>query len=178
MNRQAGFTVTELMVVITIVAILMAMGLPSYKYVTTANRVSAEVNGLLGDMQYARSEAVREGSTITVCASNDGQNCNGGAGDTWQGGWIIFSDANSNQTVDANEPVLRVKNAFAGQDTFTSAVSSVTFNREGFAVALPNAGVLMTLHDSTSNQTYTRCLQVSFVGSLKTQTHSTLATCT
>ena len=177
MNRQAGFTLTELMVVITIVSILMAMGVPSYKYVTTANRASAEVNGLLGDMQYARSEAVREGQTVTVCISTDGATCTA-TNNKWQGGWIVFSDANGNQTVDANEPVLRVKNAFAGQDTFTSTVSSVTFNREGFAVALPNAGVLMTLHDSTNNSAYTRCLQITFVGSVKTQTQSTLAACT
>jgi type IV fimbrial biogenesis protein FimT len=179
MNRQAGFTVTELMIVITIVAILMAMGVPSYKYVTTANRVSAEANGLLGDMQYARSEAIREGSTITVCTSNDGQNCNGGAADTWQGGWIVFSDANNDQTVQAGtEPILRRQNAFASQDTLTSTVNAVTFNREGFAQALPNAGIQLTLHDSTSNVGYTRCLDVNFVGSVKVVAHTTDPTCT
>ncbi|MFK9866802.1 Tfp pilus assembly protein FimT/FimU, partial [Escherichia coli] len=64
MNRQAGFTLTEVMIVTTIVAILFGIGLPSYKYVTTSNRVASEVNALLGDMQFARSEAVREGQTV------------------------------------------------------------------------------------------------------------------
>lgn len=177
MNRQAGFTLTELMIVITIVAVLMAMGVPSYRYVTTANRASAEVNALLGDMQFARSEAVREGQTVTVCISTDGATCTAN-NNKWQGGWIVFSDANSNQTVDANEPVLRTKNAFASQDSFTSTVSAVTFNREGFGKALPNAGVLMTLHDPTNTSTYTRCLSISLVGTVKTVTPSTLAACT
>ena len=178
MNRQSGFTLTELMIVATIVAILLGIGLPSFKYVTTSNRMSSEVNSLLGDMQYARSEAVREGQTVTVCASTDGATCAGGVTPAWQSGWIVFSDANGNQTVDATDVVLRVKNRFGGQDTFSAAVGAVTFNREGFAVALPNAGLLMTLHDSTSNVGYTRCLQVGFVGSLKTQTHASLASCT
>jgi type IV fimbrial biogenesis protein FimT len=180
MNTQTGFTITELIVVMAIVAILTGIGVPSYRYVTTANRVSSEVNGLLGDMQYARSEAVREGQTVTVCAANtDGTDCLGDGNTSWKGGWIVFSDANGDKSVQsATEPVLRVKNAFAGQDTFTSAVNAVTFNREGFAVALPNAGVLLTLHDSTSTATYTRCLQITFVGTVKTVTHTTLPACT
>jgi type IV fimbrial biogenesis protein FimT len=179
MNTQSGFTLTELMVVTTIVAILMGIGVPSFRYVTTANRVSAEVNALLGDMQYARSEAVREGQTVTVCASTDGATCTGGVNNTWQGGWIVFSDANNDQTVQAGtEPVLRVKNTFSGQDTFTSTVNAVTFNREGFAVALPNAGILLTVHESTSNSVYTRCLQVTLVGTVKTVSHTTLPACT
>jgi type IV fimbrial biogenesis protein FimT len=179
MNTQTGFTLTELVVVMAIVGILLGIGVPSFKYVTTANRVSSEVNALLGDMQYARSEAVREGQTVTVCTSTDGANCTGGGGNTWQGGWIVFSDANGDKAVQsATEPVLRVKNTFSGQDTFTSTVNAVTFNREGFAVALPNAGVLVTLHDSSNTATYTRCLQITFVGTVKTVTHTTLPACT
>ena len=180
MNTQTGFTLTELIVVMMIVAILTGIGVPSYKYVTTANRVSSEVNALLGDMQYARSEAIREGQTITVCtASVNGTSCLGAANTTWQTGWIVFSDANGDQTVQsATEPVLRVKNAFSGGDKFTSTVNAVTFNREGFAVALPNAGVLVTLHDSSNTATYTRCLQITMVGTVKVVTPTTLPACT
>jgi len=179
MNTQTGFSLTELMVVMTIVGILMGMGVPSYRYVTTANRVSGETNGLLADMQYARSEAIREGQTVTVCASTDGATCVGGAGTTWQGGWIVFSDVNGDQTVQAaTEPVLRVINKFSGQDTFTSPVNVVSFNREGFAIGLPNAGLLMTLHEPSANVGYTRCLQINMVGTVKVVNHTDLAACT
>lgn len=180
MNKQTGFTLTELIVVIAIVAILMGIGVPSYKYVTTTNRVSSEVNALLGDMQYARSEAIREGQTVTVCAANaNGTDCAGPGNTTWQGGWIVFSDANGDQFVQAaTEPVLRVKNTFASQDKFTSTVNAVTFNREGFAVALPNAGVLVTLHDSSNTANFTRCLQITLVGTVKAVTPTTLPACT
>ncbi|MGH8276043.1 MAG: pilus assembly FimT family protein, partial [Steroidobacteraceae bacterium] len=84
MNRQTGFTLTELMVVLGIIAILLAIGIPSFRYVTNANRASAEINGLLGDLMYARSEAIREGTPVVVCTSADRQSC---AIATWQGGW-------------------------------------------------------------------------------------------
>ena len=179
MNTQSGFTLTELLVVMTIVGIIVGLGVPSFKYVTTANRVAAEANALLADMQYARSEAVREGQTVTVCASTDGSSCVGGTGTSWQGGWIVFSDANGDGQVNAGtEPVLRVKNKFSGTDTLSSTVNVVKFNREGFASGLPNAGLLMSLHESTSNVGYTRCLQVNLVGTLKVVNHATLAACT
>ena len=180
MNKQTGFTLTELIAVVTIVAVLMSIGVPSMKYVTTSNRVSSEVNALLGDMQYARSEAIREGQTVTVCAASaNGASCLGTTNTTWQGGWIVFSDANGDQVVQsATEPVLRVKNTFSGQDTFNSTVNAVTFNREGFAVGLPNAGVLVTLHDSSHSASFTRCLQITLVGTVKAVTPTTLPACT
>ena len=44
---QRGFTMLELVVVMSIVAILMAIAIPSYRYVTNGNRIAAEINGLL-----------------------------------------------------------------------------------------------------------------------------------
>ena len=50
MRRHGGFSITELMVVVAIVAILLGIGAPSYRYITNSYRMSAEVNGLLGDL--------------------------------------------------------------------------------------------------------------------------------
>src|SRR5271156_5209026 len=127
----SGFTMTELIVTMSIVAILLAIGIPSFKYVTVSNRISTEVNGLLGDMQFARSEAVKEGLPVTVCSSTDGQNCSNGD-TTWQSGWIVFLDSNGNQTVDPGETVMRVQNKFSSTDTFVpdnGAFAAITFNR-------------------------------------------------
>ena len=107
-NRQKGFTLTELIVVSAIVAILLGIAIPSYKYISTSYRMSAEVNGLLGDLQFARSEALKEGNGVTACVSNDGATCTGGGG-SWSAGWIVFSDPNSNATVDGGERLLKVQ---------------------------------------------------------------------
>jgi type IV fimbrial biogenesis protein FimT len=175
MKRQTGFTVTELMVVVAIVAILMGIGVPSYRYITNSYRMSAEVNGLLGDLQYARSEAIKEGQTVTVCVSTNLTAC--AAGNTnWANGWIVFSDLNASATVDPGDTVLRVQSAFTGRipDTFNASnnVGSLSFNREGFATTaagFPNTTI--TLQDSTNNGAWTRCLLIAPATPMSTQTH-------
>lgn len=181
--RQAGVTLVELLTVITIVGVLMAVGIPSYKYVTTDNRTSTEANELLGDLQFARSEAVREGQAITVCVASStnptSPSCAASGTTTWQNGWIVFGDLNNDQTIDTGDPVLRIQNAFASSDTFGSSnsVSAVTFNRSGFVNQLGAAQVTVTLHDSTSYVTYTRCLYLTQAGMLSVQTHAQNSSC-
>ncbi|HYA60213.1 MAG TPA: prepilin-type N-terminal cleavage/methylation domain-containing protein, partial [Burkholderiaceae bacterium] len=55
--RSLGFTIVELLIVVSIGAILVSIAVPSYQWTTTNYRISTEVNGLVGDLQYARSEA-------------------------------------------------------------------------------------------------------------------------
>jgi type IV fimbrial biogenesis protein FimT len=175
---QHGTTLAELLTVVSIAAILFAIGVPSYRYVTTSNRVSAEVNALLSDMQFARSEAVKEGQMVTVCpSSNANQTQCDVNSTTWQNGWIVFSDITGNQQV-ANPPatyILRRQRAFtSAQDTFVSdnGLSFASFNREGFATSFPvtAAGyVTITLHSTPNNAQWTRCLQIFFTGMMGTQ---------
>ena len=170
----SGFTLIELLTVITIAAILMALGVPSYKYVTNANRISGEVNGLLGDMQYARSEAIKEGQTVTVCSSTNSTSCSGST--TWQSGWIVFSDVNGTGAVDsAADTILRVQRAFPLGDTFDANNNTqfVTFNREGFALNLKNPPITVTLHAAVPATATTRCLQITIFGQLTTETAGT-----
>ena len=164
---SSGFTLLEFITVMAIVAILMAIGVPSFKYATTANRIAAEVNGLVGDLQYARAEAVKEGQTVIACASVNGTSCSNA--NTWQTGWIVCSDPANDGACDFTP--LRVQTAFTSTDTLiaSSNTSVLTFNREGFAVALPGI-VTMTLHNAgTEITSYTRCVALSAVGILNVQ---------
>jgi type IV fimbrial biogenesis protein FimT len=174
---QQGMTMIELLTVVSIVGILLGIGVPSFRYVTTSNRVSAEVNALLSDMQFARSEAVKEGQMVTVCPSSTaGQNQCDANSTTWQNGWIVFSDINGNQLVaNPGTTILRRQSAFtSAQDTFVSdnSLSFASFNREGFATSFPvtAAGyVTITLHSTPNSPQWTRCLQVWFTGMMGTQ---------
>lgn len=175
MKRQKGFTLAELMVVSAIVAILLGIAIPSYKYISTSYRMSAEVNGLLGDLQYARGEALKEGNDVTVCVSADGANCSGGT--NWNPGWIVFSDPNANAVVEPalGERVLKVQSAFTGvtPDAFNGGVTSVTFNREGFATTVNGfKATTLTLTEWTNNNQYTRCLQITGIGQMTTLTRT------
>jgi type IV fimbrial biogenesis protein FimT len=175
MKRQAGFTLTELLVVSAIVAILLGIGIPSYKSITNSYRMSSEANGLLGDLMYARAEAIKEGQSVTICSSTDGATCSGNQ--NWQTGWIIYSG--NSAVAPAAGAVLRVQQAFTGNppDTFVAnpAINWITYNREGFgttALGFPNNN-LVSLHDPTNNAVWTRCVVLTSQALASVQTPAT-----
>jgi type IV fimbrial biogenesis protein FimT len=165
--RASGFTMIEMLMTMAIAAILLGLAVPSFRYVTNSNRIAGEINGLLGDLQLARSEAIKEGRNVTVCVSTDGATCTNST--AWQSGWIVFADPANVGVVDATETVLRAQKTFSGSDTFTSnGIIKVTFNREGYAAGIAN-GTLITLHDSTNTGAWTRCLTLNLVGQITTE---------
>lgn len=182
MRTAYGYSVVELMSVVSIAGILMGVGVPSFRYVTNSNRVTAEVNSLYFDLELARSRAQAMGLPVTVCPSTDGQTCAPSA-EVWQSGWIIFSDSNGNGVVDSGDEVLMARAAFTSStDTFLSSqgVYALTFNREGFAINLPGSSTgytTITLHTQPQSPAWTRCIQVSTIGMLTTE-HAQQGSCT
>jgi type IV fimbrial biogenesis protein FimT len=175
MQRQTGLTLVELVVVIGIIAIMVAIGTPMYTNITNSYRMSAEVNSLLGDLQYARGEALREGQYVTVCSANATLTGCSGSG-SWQNGWIVWpNNATNTLTVPVAGTILHVQKPFLGgtPDTFvaSSGVGTITYSREGFATATGFANFMIVLHDPTANPGYTRCLWVTAQGSASVQTH-------
>lgn len=178
---MGGVTLLELMAVVSIVAILSTIGVASYRGITTSSRIAGEINGLLGDMQYARSEALRTGQNVIICTSSSGTDCAGATTFGWNQGWIVFADPTGGKTTGGNAAlVLRKQTTFTGTDTFSDGVtSSVTFDREGLALGLLTTnGALLPLHESTNNIQKTRCLQITNVGNVAVQSNATLGTCT
>jgi len=167
-QRSSGYTMMELAMVMAIVAILAAIAIPSFKFVTSSNRIASEVNGLLGDVQFARSQAVKEGQSVTLCSSSDGSNCTSTA---WQLGWIVFLDTNGDKIHQVSEAIIRTQPAFSGTDTFvaTPAFYALTFNRMGYAPTGSATAINITLHDSTANTNWTRCVAVNPIGSAVTE---------
>jgi len=171
--KQSGFTMVELMIVVAIAAILLGIGIPSYRYVTTANRVAGEINNLLGDVQFARYEAIKEGLPVQICPTASATSTTCDAESTWSGGWIVLSNANA----ATGSVVLRRQlpfTSFNSNDTLTSSnnVQTLTFNREGFATGL-GAPLVFSLHNPTSTAAYTRCLIVNAAGATAVVTSGT-----
>ncbi|MFC6634565.1 GspH/FimT family pseudopilin [Microbulbifer taiwanensis] len=67
-RRMAGFTLVELMVVLMVLGIITAMGVPSFNTMIKNNRMVTMTNDLNGTLQYARAEAVRRGGAVQVSA--------------------------------------------------------------------------------------------------------------
>src|SRR5450631_4219128 len=120
-RKNSGVTMIELLVVMTLAGVLRAIAVPSYKYVTTSNRIAGEINGLLGDLQFARYEAIKEGLSVTVCpaATSTSTACDA-TSTTWSEGWIVLSNASANNP----NAVLRRQlpfSSFNSHDTLTAS---------------------------------------------------------
>jgi type IV fimbrial biogenesis protein FimT len=96
-----GFTLIELIVTVAIAAVLAGLAAPSFKQLTTNNRLKSHATALHTSLLLARSEAIKRKSRVVLCKSSDGATCVTAGG--WQQGWIVFSDANDNASPDAGE---------------------------------------------------------------------------
>ena len=89
MSRVTGFTLIELMITVSLVAILMMIAAPSLRDVMWNARMTSATNDLITDLSVARAEAVTRGVPTAICTSNTGAACTATA---WSQGWIIFYD--------------------------------------------------------------------------------------
>lgn len=82
---SAGFTLLELMAVISIMAILAAIAIPGFGYLAASTKIKAASTELYLAMIRARAEAVKRNRPVAIMRT----------GADWQGGWTIVSDTNN-----------------------------------------------------------------------------------
>ena len=85
-----GFTLVELLVTISVLAILMTIAQPSFVDMINENRNIAKINLLIRDINLARTEAVNRRVDVWLASKGGG----------WNNGWTIFSDIDGDATLD------------------------------------------------------------------------------
>jgi type IV fimbrial biogenesis protein FimT len=137
--RNTGFTLVELMFVILIGAILLSLGLPSFRDLIRSTRMTATANDLVADYNLARSEAVKRRVPVTLCQSPDGTSCEEDADRAFQG-WVVFVDdadpqvesaEDGNGVIDDDEEILRVRDIRDGIEVDADGLLTV-FLPSGF----------------------------------------------
>jgi type IV fimbrial biogenesis protein FimT len=156
-RRQSGLTLIELLVVISIVAILSAIAIPSFVSTTQKYRLVSEMNSFYVDLQYARSEAIRRGVQVAICASTNGTSCSGST--SWNKGWIIGTDP-----ADGTMTIFRKQAAWPTSDAMTPSVSSVLFTRDGFTAGLTTPTVTFKATTTPANTNAIQCVELNSVG--------------
>jgi len=86
-------TLIELMIAIVIVAVLIGIGVPSFRNAALASRLSAVANNLLASAQLARSEAIKRNVPVRMCRSANGSTC--AASNGWEQGWVVLDSTNA-----------------------------------------------------------------------------------
>ena len=130
-----GVTLVELMVTISIMAILLAIGVPAMGRFIHDTRTSNVTNEFVNALNLARSEAVRRNRLVTVCRSANPEaatpSCDNGS--DWSTGWVVFVESSS-----ANTHGVAAENLLARHGVLTTNVNAqatlttpVTFNATG-----------------------------------------------
>lgn len=104
-----GWTLVEVIVVLVILAVLIAMALPSFLGVIRQTRLAVATHELMSMIALARSEAISRNSRTVLCVATGQAGCALDGG--WHQGWLLFEDINSNGALDVTEQIIRYQSA-------------------------------------------------------------------
>jgi type IV fimbrial biogenesis protein FimT len=146
MKREGGFTLIELMIAVGLSALLLSMAVPALDHFTDNAKQTTAINDFVASMHVARSTAITTNFRVTVCASAGGANCEAVS---WDQGWIVFGDRDSDQVVDGDEVIAAAADGIDGL-----SIQSGEFGQ--FLMYRPNGRVMNASVNGNSGQ-FTVC---------------------
>lgn len=146
-----GFTMIELMVVVSIVAVLAAVATPSFKDFILGQRVKSAAFDLASNLLLARSEAIKRNTNVTLAPKD--------ASVGWASGWTATFLVASVTTTLVDQ-VAYPNLTLTGPSSPASLVYQGTSGR-------PSAGKAMF---SISGGSTSRCVTVDISGMTSTKT--------
>ncbi len=153
--KTHGFTLVELMVTLSVAAILATVAVPSLQSMLQNNRMSSHANKLITTLNFVRSEAVKRNASITLTAKNS---------NNWHIGWTV---------TNANNDIIRDQAAFGGDSTLHGqpSISTLTYRPTGFLQG--NAGASFALCDSRTGE-IGRTISISTTGRINIDSRNCL----
>lgn len=163
-SKIKGFTLIELLVSLLIAAILLGLSLPGFQDTIESSVTNSQAKLLMTTLNLARSEAIKRGTEVGICASDDSVDCED---DEWSEGWIVFVDNNGDAdgddgSIDAGDVVIRVFDALGSNSVLTSSFDLFQYNELGFS----ETGGVQTLKicPSSDNAANARSIEISVSG--------------
>jgi type IV fimbrial biogenesis protein FimT len=103
-----GFSLLELLMTVTLAALVLTLGLPSFGNLVADKRLRAETDALFHAVHLARKASIVRRRVVSLCPSGDGRSCDSSS--DWSRGWVLFADADRDEPpqIDEGEDVLMV----------------------------------------------------------------------
>lgn len=135
-----GFTAVELLVIVAIVCMLLAIGVPSFASLIRRQKLTTASNLLFAAANLARSEAIHRGRRVDLVPAGERR--------SWQDGWVVFIDDNGNQYPDKGETIVQT---YAAVDRDMRITASFTDSKVQY-VAYDGSGRTRTNASSQTAQ--------------------------
>ena len=123
-QKTAGFTFIEALIVIALIGILVAIGIPNLSPLIVRNTIASHSNHLMASLQYARSEAIKRGVNVAVCRADSAaaDRC-AAANSDWSLGWLVYVNDGSAGSI-APQNILRYADPVAAPYTIKALTGS------------------------------------------------------
>ncbi|MES2626681.1 MAG: GspH/FimT family pseudopilin [Pseudomonadota bacterium] len=170
-NYAAGYTLLELMVVLSIVAILTLTVVPGMQDTMRRNAKDGTMLDLMSAIALARSEAVTQSRSVSICRSANHAACAITGGADWSEGWLVFTDAGAAGAVDGTDTLLKAGNAANTLSIITLKtflnnnfpLDFLQFDRDGF-LKNSSTGAYLKFCDVSNDTANARAVLVSNTG--------------
>ena len=100
MKTTAGFTVTELMITLAVIAVMTGLAAPAFTDFVKNERLVDEANSFILAFILARTESIKRNRRVTLCKSANPDAvtpaCTTAGDSNWEDGYIMFNDGNPN----------------------------------------------------------------------------------
>lgn len=151
MKNDSGFTLIELMVTLALAVILLTLAIPNLRTMIQNNRLVTAANSLVGDINLARSEAIKRGESVRIVANAGG----------WNKGWTV--------EVAGSGTDIKVAGAIKDNVTITAAggVTTITYGSNGAASAADTFSVC----DDRTNETGKQ-ISIALTGRVATNSYT------
>jgi type IV fimbrial biogenesis protein FimT len=171
-SMHQGFTLVELLVTLSVLAIIASIALPNMRAFVVANRLNSNVNEFVGLLNYARSEAIARNSIVIVCSQASNGSCS--TDQYWaERPIIVCVDTNGNGTCDTNEPTIKALNAqdpTANEFRLTrnsSSPTDITFLPAGYTRNPMSFNINVVTKDVDYENRYGRLICISKPGRVR-----------
>ncbi|MEQ5837762.1 GspH/FimT family pseudopilin [Marinobacter sp. NFXS9] len=158
-----GYTLLELLITLAVAAVLLSIAAPSFENLIVTTKADEARNDLYSMFQFARSKAISDKSTVTVCPLDDSGSCTS----QWKHKISVFEDANSNSQLEPDDQVIRTLSLDMGDwNVLKIPTSRPQFQWNAIGTANGSAGSLEICNPKS--QKGARALIISFAGRVRT----------
>ncbi|EMT0239337.1 Tfp pilus assembly protein FimT/FimU [Neisseria gonorrhoeae] len=140
-RKQQGFTLTELLIVMAIAAIMATIALPNMSGWIASRRIASHAEQIANLLRFSRGEAVRLNLPVYICpvqVKKDGAPNN--RCDFSKEGWgmLAFGDKNGNKAYDGDVADVFLRSVVLNDDIKDKRIN-YTFNHIAFGSSQPTA---------------------------------------